>query len=134
MRYAFLIEGTLVFTLFQKRLTLPSEGRRIIPVILVFILQVAALLLPTGECHDDPLVLRTQVTTIGAVCGNRQAKNRKGGTQELEYLRSQSSPRFVKPWLFPNIPRDRRNSTPRLAIPRTWPPKISSFYGIKNWK
>ena len=96
----------------KKNVTLPSEGRRIIPIVLVFILQVAVWLLSTGECHDDSLVLRAQVITIGAVCGNRRAKNHKGGTQELGYIRSQAFPRFSKPWLFPNIPRDHRNSTP----------------------
>ena len=48
----------------REKLTLPSEGRQITPVVFVFVLQVAVILLSIGECHDYPLTLKIQDTTI----------------------------------------------------------------------
>ena len=93
----------------RPKLTLPSERRRNTPVVFVFVLQVVVILLTIGECHDDPLALKTQETTIGTVCGNRRARSHRGGMQELGYIRSHATLRSIKPWLFPNIPPDRRN-------------------------
>ena len=51
----------------REKLTLPSERRRNTPVVFVFVLQVAVILLTIGECHDDPLALKTQETTNSAI-------------------------------------------------------------------
>ena len=58
----------------KEKLTLSSERQRNTPVVFVFVLQVAVILLKIGECHDDPLALKTQETTIGTVCGNTRAR------------------------------------------------------------
>ena len=102
----------------REKLTLPSEGRRVTPVVFVFVLQVDVILLSIGECRDDSLALKTQETTIGVVCEKRRARSHSGGMQELRYIRSQATLRSIKPRLFPNIPPDRRNPVSRLAIPR----------------
>ena len=40
----------------------------------MFVLQVATRLLSTGECHDDPLVLRIQVTIVWDQSGSWNIK------------------------------------------------------------
>ena len=88
----------------------------------------------TGECPDDPLTLRIQETTIGAVCGKHRVRNLRGDTQELGYTRSQVISRSSKPWPFSNIPPDRRNSPLCPAIQKTIPLKTSSSSGAKRWR
>ena len=88
----------------------------------------------TGECPDDPLTLRIPETTIGAICGKRQARNLRGDTRELGYTRSQVISRSPKPWPFLNIPPDRRNSPSCPAIQQTIPLKTSSSSGAKRWR
>ena len=62
-----------------KRLTLPSEGRRITLVVFLSVLQVITRLQLIGECHDGPLTPRIQETTIDGTPVPRMS----GGSENL---------------------------------------------------
>ena len=63
--------NTFLTVVFLNEVNFAIRGATDHPRRPLFVLQVVTRLLSTGECHDDPLVLKIQVTTIGAVCGER---------------------------------------------------------------